>query len=241
MNWQLTPFEYGQVKAHLEHGCTATEIQSMVLKPDGNEFGLTAIKGAIAKITADPFYRGERKPGSGAPRKTTKKTDNQIVKATLENRGKAIVSATFLRKQIPELKHMSDQLVYDRLVEAGLAYLRRRKITLVPKKHKPERMKYIGWVLGQPDSELKKWSYTDGTGWYIDRDETDRENTERKALGGMVWRQIDRSDALCEDTVGPSSYTKAQGQPIKLWGLLAKGQLHCYILPKGRLYLKTAG
>ena len=233
MNCQLTPFEYGQIKAHLEHACTANEIQSMVLKPDGSEFGITAIKIAIAKITADPLFRGERKEGSGAPRKTTAKTDNKIIKVTLENRGKEIVSANFLRKHIPELKDLSDQTVYDRLAEAGLAYLRRRKITLVPKKHKPQRMKYIRWVLQQPDSELKKWAYSDGTGWYIDRDDADREHTERKALGTHVWRRMDRSDALFEDTVGPSEYTKAQGQPVKVWGLLAKGQLHCYILPKG--------
>lgn len=33
--------------------------------------------------------------------------------------------------------------------------------------------------------------------------------------------------------LGPSRYSKAQGEPVKVWGVLAKGKLHCTILPKG--------
>ena len=33
------------------------------------------------------------------------------------------------------------------------------------------------------------------------------------------------------DCVGPSSYKKGQGVPVRIWGLLAKGRLHVTILP----------
>ncbi len=36
-----------------------------------------------------------------------------------------------------------------------------------------------------------------------------------------------------EDCVGPSSYWKAQGLPVRVWGLLANGVLHITVLPEG--------
>ena len=39
--------------------------------------------------------------------------------------------------------------------------------------------------------------------------------------GGGFW----------QDCTGPSSYKKAQGIPVKIWGLLAEGTLHIRILP----------
>ena len=42
----------------------------------------------------------------------------------------------------------------------------------------------------------------------------------------------DGSDGLYEDCVGPSSYYKAQGIPVRIWGLLANGQLFVAVRPK---------
>ena len=49
----------------------------------------------------------------------------------------------------------------------------------------------------------------------------------------MVWRMVSGADALYEDCVGPSAYWKAQGAPIRVWGLLAAGVLFIYVLPEG--------
>ena len=68
---------------------------------------------------------------------------------------------------------------------------------------------------------------------YRDRTDAEFESTKRAALGGEVWRQVDGSDALFADCVGPSSYAKAQGEPIKIWGMLADNKLRYHILPKG--------
>ena len=42
--YQLSPFEVGQVKAHVEHGLSSAEIAKRVVKPDGkSKYGATAI------------------------------------------------------------------------------------------------------------------------------------------------------------------------------------------------------
>ena len=36
-----------------------------------------------------------------------------------------------------------------------------------------------------------------------------------------------------EECIGPSAYWKAQGRPVKIWGLLLNGELRTYVLPEG--------
>ena len=36
-----------------------------------------------------------------------------------------------------------------------------------------------------------------------------------------------------EECIGPSAYWKAQGRPVKIWGLLLDGELRTYVLPEG--------
>ena len=38
-------------------------------------------------------------------------------------------------------------------------------------------------------------------------------------------------DGLHGENVGPSMYAKAQGLPVKIWGLFANGRLEYYVLP----------
>jgi len=52
------------------------------------------------------------------------------------------------------------------------------------------------------------------------------------ALGPLVWRT--ESEGLKEDCIGPSSYAKAQGEGIKIWGLLHRGQFKVHIMPSGQ-------
>ena len=117
---------------------------------------------AVAKLREDPFFRGERQEGSGAPRKTTKRLDNKIVNRVIKYRGEVKVNVPWLRKERAELKALSDHLIRDRLWEAGLVHLRRRRESLVPAKYIPERLEYADWVLAQRADFLKKWAYVDG-------------------------------------------------------------------------------
>ena len=87
--YQLTSFEVGQVKAHLEHGLSGREIARRVFKADGKTtYGSQAILNCITKLTENPRWRGERAKGSGAPRKTTAAQDKAIIKWLLKERGK---------------------------------------------------------------------------------------------------------------------------------------------------------
>ena len=139
----LTPFEVGQIKAHMEHGLGCVEIRRRVFRNDGKTpFGETAIVNCMNKLREQPGWRGEREEGSGAERKTTPKQDNEIVRWTLKNRGKLKVTVAALKKQFPYLREFSDSLVEDRLYEADLRYLRRRDKCLVGKEYLEERVDY---------------------------------------------------------------------------------------------------
>ena len=68
---QLTPFELGQIKAHMHHALGCRAIADIVEQPGGGRWGHTAIARAMPKLSADPEWRVDRKVGSGRERKTT--------------------------------------------------------------------------------------------------------------------------------------------------------------------------
>ena len=53
------------------------------------------------------------------------------------------------------------------------------------------------------------------------------------AMGKWVWRYTDGRDALFQENLGPSAYKKAQGIPVRVWGMLSEGTLHIHILEPG--------
>ena len=234
--YQLTSFEVGQVKAHLEHGLTAAAISKRIFKRDGKTtFGETAITNCISKLQGNPRWRGERQGGSGRPRKTTAKQDKEIVKWVLKNRGKVKVSARQLKKQFRYLRPLSDTLVEERLHDAELAYLRRRSKSKVTKQYLAERVTYCEGVKRKRGQSLLKWAYTDGTTFFVDRTDDELEQSQTRALGTHVWRRSDNKDAMFQDCLGPSSYSKGQGTPVRVWGMLACGALHIHVLEEGEV------
>ena len=238
--YHFTPFELGQLKAHMYHGLSALDISRIVLKPDGkSKFTESSVKKQMDKLARDSSYKGERLTGSGAPRKTDKQLDAKIVRCVFKHRGRSKVTVKFLRKQFPSLKRLGNTAIEQRLHEAGLMYMRRRRKTLVASKYKPERLEYCRAVKRKRQDTLDKWAYNDGTTFYLDKGATDNEHTQRQALGGYVWRQADCSDALYDECVGPSGYRKAQGIPVRIWGLLADGKLFVHVLPEGQAMNRT--
>ena len=144
--------------------------------------------------------------------------DRALTKLVLKHRGRAIVTVAFLQTMLPEWRGVSDATVERRLFDAGLAWLRRRRKSLIPAKHKVTRLRWARWVKTRPDGELKRWAYTDGTSFYLARTDDEATSKYRAALGPFVWRQADGSDALYENCVGPSAHGKAQGLPVLIWG-----------------------
>ena len=233
---RLGPFEVGQIKAHMHHGLNPTDISKLVKKPGGKlTFSAHAIADAVAKLNNNKAWRGERKQGSGAPKKTTSSVDNRIYKMVIKKRGKVKVTVSHLKQVIPELRKVSDWVVEDRLYEAGLRYLRRRRKTLVASQYKQPRLDYCKWIMTKQQRTLDQFAYSDGTVFYLDRTPEESEHTQQAALGGFVWRHADRSDALYNDCVGPSAYNKAQGNPVRIWGVLSDGFLHVHVLDEGEV------
>jgi hypothetical protein len=233
MPYHLGPFELGQIKAHLHHNVCPAEMARLVTNTDGETFSETAIRNAVEKVQEDSSFAGARKKGSGCPRKTSAAMDSAIVREVFHARGKKKVTVDYLKKKFRPLRMASRFVISDRLHEAGLKKLRRRRKTLVAKMYKNPRIKYSKWVLGRHKGRLERWCYTDGTTFFLDREASEKEHSDRAALGVDVWRMADGSDSLFSDCVGPSEYSKAQGQPVKIWGMLAMGHLSIYILEKG--------
>ena len=230
---RLTPFEIGQIKAHADHELGATAIAAIVRKPDGACVSKQAVCDVLQKLKSHPWWRGERAGGSGRPRKTTVAVDKLVGDEVIRSRGHARVTVAYLKKKYQVLRPFSDHLVESRLHDAGLAYLRRRRKTLVAKKFKKDRHAFAARVQRMHIATLARWAYCDGTVFYLDRDDVDHESTTRAALGRFVWRRADRADAMYHDCVGPSGYNKAQGRPVRVWGLLSQGKLHVTVLPVG--------
>lgn len=240
MGYQIGPFELGQIKAHVEHGLGCTAIAKRLFKADGKTcYSETAVHKAMCKLVKVPGWRGEREEGSGAPRKSTKQQDRAVVRWVLRNRGKTKVTVRSIKKQFPFLRRFGDTLVEERLHEANLAFLRRRKKCLVTAEYLDKRVRYCEGVKRKHDATLKKWAYTDGTVYYLDRSESEHSNTVRRALGSSVWRKSDNSDAMYQDCIGPSSYNKAQGIPVRVWGMLACGIISIHVLDEGEAMDRT--
>ena len=218
--------------------CTTLEdIAKKIHKPDGSKFTQQGARYCIQLCDDNGGLKWDgdvaKMSLGGRPRDTTGAMDRALTKRVLKHRGSAIVTVAFLQTMLPEWRGVSDTTIGRRLFDAGLAWLRRRRKPLVPAKHKVTRLWWARWVKTRPDGELKRWAYTDGTTFYLARTDDDATSKSRAALGPFGRRQADGGDALYEDCVGPSALWKAQGLPVRTWGLLANGVLHITVLPEG--------
>ena len=229
--YQFTPFDVGQVKAHMHHDLGPTAIAAILWKADGvSQWSVNGVKGIMDKLDADPNWRGERAEGSGAPRKTSKKQDASVVSYVLNERGNRKTTVSSVKRQFPELRKLSNTLIESRLHDADLGWLPRRKKSRVGKIYQEPRIQYCRMVLRMQQKLLEKWAYFDGTVYFLDRTDAEHEQSLQAALGSHVWRRYDGKDALWEENIGPSAYNKAQGKPVRIWGMLALGRLSVHIL-----------
>ena len=188
---RFTPFEVGQVKAHLHHNLGPSEISRIVLKQDGkSHFSVQAVCDAINKLQADPKWRGEREEGSGASRKTTAAQDKALEKEVMKSRVKRKVTVTHLLAVFPWARGLSKGLLEDRLHEVGLRWLRRRRKTIVTREYLQERIAYSRTVSRMHQATLDSWAYTDGTTFFLDRTTSENQMTQVAALGGWDLETI---------------------------------------------------
>ena len=137
----------------------------------------------VAKLKSDPSWRGERQEGSGPPRKTTPAQDEELVQLLIDERGNKKVTVPFLKRPFSWAERLSDSCVADRLHEAGLKFMRRRRKSIVLKTQLKPRVRYSKRVLKTDYRQLRRVAYTDGTTFYLDRNGEDHEHNQRAALG----------------------------------------------------------
>ena len=231
---RFTPFLRGAIYGLLLAGWTYSEIAEEVEKPDGTNPSQQAVSQVAAQLQAHGGFSWNGVSASGEvgrPKITTDALDKKIVALVFKHRGRAMVTIKFVQKMCKAARKLSSRTVGRRLGEAGLAWLRRRRKTLVPAAHKVSRLDFAGWVLTRTAATLTRWAFSDGTSFYLGRDASEQQQKARGTLGPFVWRRTDGRDGMFEDCVGPSSYWKAQGLPVKIWGLLVAGMLFVWVLP----------
>ncbi len=100
---------------------------------------------------------------SGRPRVSSTALDKSIARLVFKHKGGVKVTVAFVKKKILTAKPFSDLLVERRMGEAGLKWLKRRRKSLVPDRHKYFRIMWANWVLRRTAATLSRWAYTDGT------------------------------------------------------------------------------
>ena len=88
----------------------------------------------------------------------------------------------------------------------GYGWRLRRGKAAIPKKHKPQRLAYAEWILKQPQTELNRMAYVDGTTFFLARTADGFEDKQRAALGKYCYRLKTGEDSLEDQNVGPSCY-----------------------------------
>ena len=128
---RLGAFDLGQIKAHRSHGLSLQAVADELQKSTGRSFSKEAVRLALRRLEDEPDWTGERRTGSGRPRATTAAVDRRIAKALTGGRGTVKTTSGRLRRDLPAARQVSKSTVCRRLQEAGLAWLRRRRKTLV--------------------------------------------------------------------------------------------------------------
>ena len=230
---RLSPLAKGRVIGLREAGHHRADIADRVRKKDGNSPSLQTVDGILARFKKDAAWDGvEERTAGGRPRNVTSLQAAQIYKILLKAVGKHGVSATYIKRLLPGIRRFPDKTIQRTLHRLGYAFLYRRKKAAIGAKYKPARLAYCDWLLKQDQAFLKKFAYVDGTTFYRPRTEEEQRDKERACLGPRGWRLEDGSDSLADANVGPSSYAKSQGAPVKIWGLLFNGLLMYWVLPE---------
>jgi len=231
---RFSPFARGRIVGKAEEGATRNQIRKQVLKKDGKRGTVAAIDQVLAHAREDSDWVGEDSSAGGRPREVSVKEMKQIKKLIHDKVGIAKLNIPYLRKRLPFLRKLSKECVRKTLKRMGYAWRLRRGKAAIARKYKPERLTWSDWVVTQPQKDLNRYAYIDGTTFYLAKTAEQHEDKERASLGKFCYRMENGEDSLEDRNVGPSCYAKAQGLPVKIWGFFCDGRLEYYVMPKDR-------
>ena len=159
---RFTPFWRGRIIRQAEAGEPRKNIRKNIRKKDGSCAGMRAIDALIAH-GKDKKYDGEDSKARGRPRELTEQEEASLKKLIIDEVGLARVTIQYCQKRLKFLRRLSKEGVRLALHRLGLAWRLRRAKTAIPKKHVAARIKYCRWVLRQPQANLNRWTFVDGT------------------------------------------------------------------------------
>ena len=229
---RFSPFSRGRIVGKAEEGASRKKIQKHVLKKDGTRGSLRAIDKVLAHARNDPDWEGEDSSAGGRPANLNAEEQQQLRDLIDAEVGLAKMTIPYMKKRLLFLRRVSKECVRQTLKRMGLVWRLRRSKAAIGKKYKPQRMAWSNWVLKQPEKILRRYAYVDGTTFYLARTAEEHEDKQRASLGRHCYRMVDGSDSLEDKNVGASSYAKAQGLPVKIWGFFCNGRLEYDVLPK---------
>ena len=229
---RLTPAIRNRIIGMKLVGATRDVMREKSCKTDGAMPSLRAVAGVLAHFTADPDWDGADSSAGGRARLLTPQQEKSIMKILERDVGKFIVTARSVKKKLPELRTIRDQVVQQTFARLGYAYRDRRGKAAIADEYKPARLVYCDWLLKQSQAYLNNFAYVDGTTFFLALDESQRTGKTRAALGRKIWRRKDGTESLEDKNVGPSSYSKSQGKPVNIWGLWGDGHLEYMLLPE---------
>ena len=154
---RLSPHLRGEIWGLHRAGYPNRAIASMVVKGHGQHPSKDAVRDAVVlRMMTGPRWDGIVQHKAGAPRQTRDSLQKKIRAIVCKVRGKAKVDRAFIQKSVKAARKVSGKTISRRLAEAGLAWLRRRRQTLVPKKHKVARTAFSKWVLKRKADTLTR-------------------------------------------------------------------------------------
>ena len=207
-------------------------MRDKVRKTDGTSPSLRAVEDILAHFAEDPEWEGGRSFAGGQPRVLTPEQGKGIKWILERGVWKFLVTAGYVKKKLPELRKVRDEVVQQTFHRLGYAYLDRRRKAAIADTYKPARLLYRDWLLRQKQAYLNKFAYTDGTTFFLATHDAQHKDKKRAALGRKIWRRIDGTDSLEDKNVGPSNYAKAQGNAVKICCLFGDGHLEYMLLPE---------
>ena len=216
---RFTPYLRGVIFVLALAGWSLQDIADKVVKPDGARPCKQSVSDVIKQAKENGGMKWDGQPDTtnrGRPRATTTALDRAILKVVFRRRGSAVVTVNYIKKVLRAARKVSSKTLQRRLCDAGLSWLRRRRKSIVPAKHKVSRLGWGAWVLTRAAATLATWAYTDGTTFFLARTQSDFDDKRRAALGAFVWRQANGSDGLYEDCIGPSAHWKSQGISVRI-------------------------
>lgn len=229
---RLSTLAKGRIIGFREEGVARAEVADRVRKTDGTPPSIKAVDDIYNRFLEDPEWEDEPSRAGGRPRDLTPKQETMVKRTLLRDVGKFKVTAKYIKRRHPELRAALDKTIQRTFRRLGYSYQCRRKKAAIGEKYKPGRLKYCDWLLKQDQAFLNRFAYTDGKTFWLARTEVELADKERAAVGPCCWRLEDGSDALEDRNVGPSSYAKSQGRPVKVWGLFFNGRLEYWVLPE---------